>query len=121
MQNRLLTFLKTHKYDFLFVLIVTAIFSLPLFFDGIYVGHDTSYHLYRLVGTLQGLRDHQFPVRVYPLANNGFGYASPLFYCDYFLYPFAVLLALGLPLVVVYKLVLIFFFLLTATICLYAC
>ena len=36
-----------------------------------------------------------FPL-VYTYALNGLGYGAPLFYCDWFLYPFAALNAMGL-------------------------
>ncbi|MGN1054516.1 MAG: hypothetical protein ACI4P1_04480, partial [Erysipelotrichaceae bacterium] len=45
--------------------------------------------------------------KIYPYTNNGYGYASPLFYCDLFLYPFAILYYMGMPLVKCYKFVLV--------------
>lgn len=110
---------NNYKLDVLFVLLITIVFSIPLFTSGLNVGHDTLFHMNRIVGTWEGFLDHQFPVKIYPNTNNGFGYASPLFYCDYFLYPFAVLYGLGVPLVITYKLLLITFFLITSLTCLY--
>ncbi len=46
----------------------------------------------------------QFPVRIYRDALDGYGYPSPIFYCDTFLYPSAVLYYLFLPLRTSYNL-----------------
>ena len=99
-----------------FILMITAIFCSCLFSNQFYNGHDARFHMNRIIGIVEALQDHQFPPRIYPYTNNGYGYASPLFYCDLFLYPFAILYYLGLPLVITYKVMIVFYSLLTAII-----
>ena len=89
----------------LFILVTGTLLCLPLLKSGIAEapGQDLLFHMYRLVGIKDTISDHQILDHIYPYANNGYGYASPLFYCDIFLYPFAVLYYLGMPLVGCYK------------------
>lgn len=86
---------------------VFALFlTIPLFVSlskGCLQGRDDlSYHLNRILSIADGLRGGQFPVKVYPDALSGYGYASPLFYPDLFLYFPAFLTFLGIPLGVSY-------------------
>ena len=102
-------FKNIKKTDIVFILLATLLFLLPLLYNSMSEGHDLRFHLYRLVGIVDGLKDHQLPVRVYPIANNDFGYGTPLFYCDYFLYPFALLYGfLNIPLIKTFKIMLVF-------------
>ncbi len=64
---------------------------------------DLDYHLARIVGMKSALREGQFPIRIHSSLNWGFGYASPMFYPELFLYPSAILHAVGLPLMQSYK------------------
>lgn len=64
---------------------------------------DLDYHLARIVGMKSALREGQFPIRIHSCLNWGFGYASPMFYPELFLYPSAILHAIGLPLMQSYK------------------
>lgn len=76
----------------------------PLMRASVLVGHDTYYHISRLLNIAAEMRNgNPFP-RVYSFALNGLGYGAPLFYSDFFLYPFAALNALGIPVVAAYKL-----------------
>ena len=59
--------------------------------SGALQGADWSFHLSRIEGIAQGLREGQFPVRVYSIAKNGYGYAPSLFYGELLLYFPAVL------------------------------
>ena len=103
----------TRLINVLFIIITTAVLCFMLFGDDIFIGHDFRFHMNRIVGIKEALMDHQFPPKIYPYTNNGYGYASPLFYCDLFLYPFAILYYLGMPLVKCYKMVLVVYSLLT--------
>ena len=58
-------------------------------------GADWSFHLSRIEGIAQGLREGQFPVRVYSMAKDGYGYAPSMFYGELLLYFPAVLRLLG--------------------------
>ena len=99
---------KNKTFELIFILIISLIFSLVLFKSNIYAGgHDLTFHLNRLVGICDAFEDGQILPKIYPYSNNGFGYASPLFYCDLFLYPFALLYKLGVSLIVTYKVLLL--------------
>lgn len=65
--------------------------------------HDTLFHLSRIEGYARAIRNYDFFPVIYPYKNNGFGYASPLFYCDIFLLIPAVLYNLGLGVSTCYK------------------
>lgn len=80
------------------------------FFDTkIIVSHDLTFHLNRFVGLANAFEEGQILPKIYPYANNGFGYATPLFYCDLFLYPFAILYHFGLSAVWCYKTCVLFY------------
>ena len=99
--------MKKNKYVLLAILI-TIIFSIPFFSDSLFQGHDTTFHINRIVGCADAFRDGQIIPRLYPYSNNGYGYISPTtLYCDIFVYPFAILYILGLPIVLCYKLMII--------------
>ena len=84
---------------------LAALFCLPYFCsDLLALEHDTLFHLSRIEGLSEAIRRGDFLPALYPYKNNGFGYASPLFYCDILLIPFSLLLLAGLPLSWCYKL-----------------
>ncbi|MDO5138344.1 MAG: hypothetical protein Q4D71_07805, partial [Oscillospiraceae bacterium] len=60
--------------------------SVPLFSHGLANGHDIGYHLYRVVSVSNAVEKGTFPVRIYEERFNYYGYGSPLYYCDFFLY-----------------------------------
>ncbi len=101
---------KDKIIDFLMILICFIVFSCSLFSNSFSLtSTDALYHLNRLVGLKDAFMDHQILPKIYPYTNNGYGYASPLFYCDLFLYPFAIIYYLGVPLIVSFKLLYIFY------------
>lgn len=66
-------------------------------------GNDTLFHVARI----DGLTNHfaaggGYPCRLYESFCDGYGYAAPLFYCDLFLIPFALLHLAGASLTVCY-------------------
>ena len=80
----------------LIVLSGTLIFScLPLFAPFLYYGHDLLFHLNRIDAIATAMREHMIPIRIQREMLNSFGYESPLFYCDIFLYPVAFLYEYG--------------------------
>ena len=87
-------------------LLITAMGLFSYFSSSIAVfkDQDLTFHLNRFVGLAKAFEEGQILPKIYPYANNGFGYASPLFYCDLFLYPFGILNHFGVPAVYCYKL-----------------
>lgn len=76
---------------------VTLLACVPLFMNsGGCQGADWRFHLSRIEGIAQGLREGQFPVRIYSQAKDGYGYAPSLFYGELFLYFPAALRLLGM-------------------------
>ena len=78
----------------IFLLGLSVAVSLPVFSVYLGTGDDLEYHLLRIDALAEGLRDGQFPVRVSSYWNNGYGYGSSLYYCDFFLL-FPALLRIG--------------------------
>lgn len=105
----MVNWLKENKKLLVYALILSVVFCFPLFTNSIYNGYDLRFHLNRIVGIGDALRDGQILPKIYPYTNNGYGYASPLFYCDLFLYPFAILHMFGLPLIPTYKFMIWFY------------
>jgi hypothetical protein len=98
---------------------IVALTCLPVLWGSISFGFDLEFHLSRICGIADGLRSGQFPVRIYPGSLNGYGYASPVFYGDLFLYLPAVLYLLGMPLFSAYNFYLVAVNALTAGIAFY--
>lgn len=97
---------------------VVLLASYPLFTDGVLFGHDVNFHLYRMEGIKDGLLSGQFPVRIHPTHNNGYGYITSSVYPELFMYFPAVLRMLGMSPVMAYNTFLIGVNALTA-ICMY--
>lgn len=90
------------------ILLASAIMSsYPLFTDYIYSGHDIIFHSYRIEGIKDGLLSGQFPVRIHPTHNNGYGYITPCMYPELFLYFPAILRLLGISFVTSYHMFLL--------------
>lgn len=77
--------------------------SLPILGMHLGGGDDLAFHLLRIDALAEGLRDGQFPVRISPYWNNGYGYASSLYYNDLFLLFPAGLRLLGISVQSAYK------------------
>ncbi len=99
--------LKKHKTLLCSVLVsflLATLFTYPyLKMDFLPIEHDTFFHLSRIEGLAKSLQHGICLPSIYPDKNNGFGYASPLFYCDVLLIPFALLYLMHVPLAVCYK------------------
>ena len=67
----------------------------PAFKDTICIGHDTTFHLVRLCNLADSLAHGQLPARIGGFSYNGYGAITSVFYPDFFLYPFALLMVLG--------------------------
>lgn len=83
---------------------VTVLASYPLFGGTVGFGHDLNFHLYRIEGIKDGLLEGQFPVRLHPTHNSGYGYITASVYPELFLYFPALLRILGASPVMAYNL-----------------
>ena len=95
--RRIRAYLREH-YEVVVLSFIFLASSLPLFNDRLYLTHDLRFHLARIMGTAAEAGYGQFPIRMLTDMLQGHSYPTPTFYCGFFLYPFAVLHHLGLPL-----------------------
>lgn len=96
--------LKKRWKDILFALGMTCILMLPYIFkDFLGIEHDTFFHVSRIEQLSKAIQHGNFIPAVYPSENNSYGYASPLFYSDFFLILPALLHLCGFSLAFCYK------------------
>ena len=95
MKNILSMFKSEEKRNFLLLATISIFLSLLLVFSGNFSGHDLEFHISRIEGIYNGLKNGVFPVRIYPEHIYGYGYASGIFYPDLFLYIPAILRLIG--------------------------
>ncbi|MBD5482314.1 MAG: hypothetical protein HDR15_07310 [Lachnospiraceae bacterium] len=96
------------------VLMAVALFSfLPYLHGSLPWGDDLCYHLIRIEGIKDGMRDGQFPVFVYPEGLKGYGYLNCM-YPYLFLYIPAVIRLFGVSIAASYKTLIFLFAVLTA-------
>lgn len=84
------------KIEWIILICVALIMCLPLFRKGFIGTHDGNYHVDRIYGTVQGLKDGQFFPEIIIEYCNGFGFSWNLFYPPLYTYVGA-LLKLFLP------------------------
>ena len=95
----------------LFCLIIAAVSVYPYFSMGVNIEHDTCFHLSRIQALAVSIEEGNLMPAVFASQNRGYGYASPLFYCNlFFLFP-ALLVHFGLSLARAYQ---VFLFVVTA-------
>lgn len=100
---------------------ISLLASLP-FLSGVstMTADDLKFHLVRIANVARALQEGQFPVRLLTDMLNGYGYATPLYYCDLFLYLPAVLYNWMLPLQLCYQIYVITVTVLTVGVCYYS-
>ena len=97
-------------FKLLLALVLATAFNIPyLTKDFLGIEHDTFFHLSRITGLADSIREGNLFPCIYPNKNNGFGYASPLFYCDFFMIIPALFYLMGLSLAKSYKLIIFIF------------
>lgn len=84
--------------------VIFALSEIPMLLPYIPKGGDLDYHLVRLGAIAQGLSDGQFPVRIQPIWNNGYGDAAGVMYGDILLYIPALIYLAGFTIDFAYKL-----------------
>lgn len=77
------------------IAMAVMIASLPDLRGNLHLGHDSEFHMGRLLNLVHGLRGGQLPVRVGTYLQNGYGAVTSVFYPDLFLYIPAGMMLLG--------------------------
>ncbi len=101
--NNIKAHLFKNRYLYLVLISVFSIYVLPLLFVQLPLGHDIYFHLTRVDGLAEELRQGHFPARIYTTVYADYGYAAPLFYGDWLLQIPALLVVLGMKVVTAYK------------------
>ena len=105
--NNFLSFIKRNITK---ILSFYLLFVLLLIVFVLKQGDDIMFHMERMDAIMQefsNLGIKAFPIRIYHSVGNGYGYASPLFYCDIFFWPFAIVASVfKLQTIVAYKMML---------------
>ncbi|MCD8131574.1 MAG: hypothetical protein LUE16_09935 [Lachnospiraceae bacterium] len=91
--------------------LIILVASFPLMTDRIIYSSDLIYHFHRIEGIKDTLLDGQFPVRIAPEWQQGYGYASSIFYGETALYLAAAFRLIDFPVVTSYQM---FWFVLAA-------
>lgn len=94
---------KCLAQSFLILLGCAFAASVPLLVNYVFYEHDMIFHMMRIEGMAEALKQGQFPVRVQPLWLNGYGYAVSVLYGDLLLYIPAFLRVVGFPLQTAYQ------------------
>lgn len=68
---------KRKIYFGLFLIIMFS--SFPIFSYYLYQGHDLQFYLMRIQGLKEGLLSGQFPIKIQPNWQNGYGYGVSVF------------------------------------------
>lgn len=96
------------------LILMTVVFTLPMFGQGIPSGHDLIYHFSRIVGSFDLLNRGEFPARILPGFYYNLGYPVGLFYPMGLLYVASGLMALGVDFILAYKVLIVLITLLTS-------
>ncbi len=107
-------FFKRYKRESLFVLGIAFLASIPFLSEGIMTGDDIRYHLIRIEGIANGLKNGVFPVKMYSVFNDDYGYPAGVLYGDVLLYIPAILRILGFNILQSYKIYIFIVNLMTA-------
>ena len=75
--------------------VAVLIASVPDLRSNLHTGHDSEFHMGRLLNLVHGLRSGQFPVRLGTYMQNGYGAIMSVYYPELFLYFPACMILLG--------------------------
>ncbi len=110
---------KKHSREIAIILYTAFVASLPLFANGMMCGNDIRYHLVRIEGIADGIRNGVFPVKMYSVYNDSYGYPVGIFYGDVMLYVPAILRLIGFTIMQSYKAYIVMINILTTAIAFY--
>lgn len=111
----------SHKKEFIILASTIILISLPLFMDGmIYPEGDTGFHLMRIEGLSDELRQGHVPVRIQSAWGSGNGYPVSIYYGDILLYFPALLRLIGFSISTSYALYVAFINIITVLISYYS-
>lgn len=91
------------KKNILIYIGITLLVSIPLLIKGVNNGDDLPFHLMRIEGIAQELKNGRFPVKLSSLWLEGYGYPVSVYYGDILLYIPAILRIAGASIVEAYK------------------
>lgn len=95
--------IERNKYMIAAIAAITFLSCVPTMTQGICTGHDGVFHLLRIDGLAQGLKDGMFPVRMQSNWMEGYGYPVSIYYADLLLYIPAILRIIGFSVAQSYK------------------
>lgn len=85
------------------VMILTLVLSRPFLMNWLNQGGDLAYHVERIAGVAESLKNGVFPMRLEPNFPYGYGYADGIMYGSLLLYIPALLQLIGLPVMYSYN------------------
>lgn len=91
------------KYEAAALLGTIFFISLPLFTDFLFMGHDLDFHMARIYTLACEIESGNWLAPIQTEMVNGYGYATPLFYSQLYLYFPAFLYLMGVPIQEAYK------------------
>lgn len=103
-----------NKKVLIWLLFITVVFSLPLITPGIPTGHDLGYHLSRIQGSYELIKNGIFPTLVLPGFYYNLGYPVGIFYPTGLLYIASYLILIGFDTICAYKILLVIISFLTS-------
>lgn len=71
---------ESKKKCYLLIFLICIVICAPLFAKGFFKTHDGNFHINRVIGTIQSIKDGQIFPMIIPNFVNGFGYGTNLFY-----------------------------------------
>ncbi len=95
--------IEENKSVIFWLALITVTACAPAMAKGMPTGHDGEFHLLRIEGLVEGLRQGYFPVRMQTRWMEGYGYPVSIFYGDLLLYIPALLRLVGFTLEGAYK------------------
>ncbi len=102
------SFYRNNKRLINVMLMIAFMASIPAFMYGFGLGHDTGFHLVRIEGIAEGLKQGEFPVKMNSVFDDSYGYPVDVFYPNMLLYLPAILRVIGFSITTAYKSYIVF-------------